>query len=265
MKLIHPQGRVNGLPPQDVVYAVDDMGTTHGSGSLTYQFQPNLCPDCPVNIYLSISSTSAARYLLFGALVARARVIRQNDRCRVRLYTSVAPNDTESLNFYRENGFTDQDAEQRVVMAVPPGDGRIPMGCSVAKVPLDTPEDKAAFLGRMQQNDLTYLKPDLLAQLQTLPHFEAFGLWYTTSLAGEVLMAGIGDSAELYGIYTQEGLRRQGMARALLHRTMAVMGTQGVTRVTAGMVSRSVPQTRLLNAFGAQVTAVTAIYPGMDI
>ena len=68
MRIVHPQQPVNGLNPEDVFYAVDDLGAQTGYGFILYQLQPGLYPDCPVNLYFSIAGDPASRYLLFGAL-----------------------------------------------------------------------------------------------------------------------------------------------------------------------------------------------------
>ena len=41
------------------------------------------------------------------------------------------------------------------------------------------------------------------------------------------------------------------------------MAAEGVTRVTARTMSRSIPQQRLMNDFGARVIGVNMIFPGM--
>jgi hypothetical protein len=106
MTIVHPQQPVNGLNPEDVFYAVDDLGTQTGYGFILYQLQPGLYPDCPVNLYFSIAGDPASRYLLFGALVARARQLQNvNPQLRARLYTGLDPQDTANLDFYRHNGF----------------------------------------------------------------------------------------------------------------------------------------------------------------
>ena len=68
MNIVHPLQPVNGLNPEDVFYAVDDLGTQTGYGFILYQYHPGLYPDCPVNLYFSIDGDPASRYLLFGAL-----------------------------------------------------------------------------------------------------------------------------------------------------------------------------------------------------
>ena len=76
MQVIHPNGVFNHLQPEDVFIAVDDMGTELGRGYTICQYQPNLYPDRPVNIYFTMECQPVAQYLLFGALVARARQLR---------------------------------------------------------------------------------------------------------------------------------------------------------------------------------------------
>ena len=60
MRIVHPQQPVNGLNPEDVFYAVDDLGTQTGYGFILYQQQPGLYPDCPVNIYFSLAGDPAS-------------------------------------------------------------------------------------------------------------------------------------------------------------------------------------------------------------
>ena len=103
MRIVHPQQPVNGLNPEDVFYAVDDLGAQTGYGFILYQLQPGLYPDCPVNLYFSIAGDPASRYLLFGALVARARILQNvNPQMRCRLYTSIDPSDIQMKDFVQK-------------------------------------------------------------------------------------------------------------------------------------------------------------------
>ena len=120
-----------------------------------------------------------------------------------------------------------------------------------------------AFVTRLQQNDLTYMTMDMLARLRSLPHFIALGLYRTTELAGEVLLAGYGESCELYAIYIAPAYRGQGLSRVLLHRAMAVMAAEGCQRVTSNLLTHSAPQRKLIAAFNGQVMGITAVYPGL--
>ncbi len=264
MMIIHPTEPVNGLNPEDVFYAVDDLGAQVGYGYLLYQLQPGLYPDCPVNLYFSLEGDASARYLLFGALVARARVLQTvNPQLRARLYTSISPADTQMKDFYLHNGFDCDATDDLVELTIPYGDGRIPMSCTVAPTPLNTWEEQNNLVYRMQLNEITFLDLNYLNNLMRMPHFMTLGLYRNAILIGEVIMAGQGNECELAAIYIEPGSRQQGMGRALLHRMMAIMAAEGVTRVTTRVMSRSLPQQRLMADFGATVLGVNMLFPGM--
>ena len=262
MQVIHPNGVFNNLPPEDVFIAVDDMGNELGRGYTICQYQPHLYPDRPVNIYFTMESQPVAQYLLFGALVARARQLRDffpNDCARA--YTNIAPGDTRAKDFYLSNGFSCDDTEDVLSLIIPPGDGRIPMSCSVSPIPLNTPEELQAFVMRLHQHDLTYITPEYVQALQRQPHFLAMSLYRSMEMVGEILIAGVGDSCELVAMYIKPEHRRQGMGNALLHRSLALMRVEGVRNVTATIMTRSQPQKRLMEEFGSRVLATTTVYP----
>ncbi|MDO4484773.1 MAG: GNAT family N-acetyltransferase [Clostridia bacterium] len=264
MKILHPEANPMGLPAEDVFLAVDDMGTELGSGYICYQFQPHLYPECPLNLYFSFNAQPSARYMILGALLARARQLRDvRPDVRARVYTDIDGNDIKAQDFYAANNFDLGCVEKFVVMPIPEGDGRIPMSCSVVRSSLAAPEEKLAFITRLQQNDLGYITPELLEQLMMQPHFLCLGLYRNTELIGEILMAGQGEMCTLHAIYITPNARRQGMARALLHRSMAVMSAEGVTQVSSRIITLSTPQVRLMNDFGGRDAGVNAIYPSL--
>ena len=264
MTIVHPTQPVNGLNPEDVFYAVDDLGAQTGYGFILYQLQPGLYPDCPVNLYFSLAGDVSSRYLLFGALVARGRVLRQvNPQLKCRMYTSIEPTDIQMKEFYLQNGFDCQETDAVLRMNVPIGDGRIPMSCTVAPTPLNTWDEQNSLIYRLQMNEISFVDLNYLRTLQRLPHFMTLGLYRNAVLIGEVIMAGQGSACELVAIYIEPGSRRQGMGRALLHRMMAIMAAEGVTTVTARIMSRSIPQQRLMADFGAVPQGVNMIFPGM--
>ena len=264
MTIVHPQQPVNNMNPEDVFYAIDDFGTQMGYAFILYQLQPGLYPDCPVNMYFSLEGEAAARYLLFGAVVARARVLQTvNPQFRARLYTSLAPGDQEMMDFYVHNGFDCDETDSLLELRIPFGDGRIPMSCTVALTPLNTFEEQENLLYRLNVNEITFVDRNYLSMLMRMPHFLPLGLYRNASLIGEVLLAGQGADCELAAIYIEPNNRRQGMARALLHRSMAIMAAEGVTRVTTRIMTRSLPQQHLANDFGATPLGVNMIFPGM--
>ena len=264
MTIIHPLQPVNQMNPEDVFLAVDDLGTQTGCGYILYQLQPGLYPDCPVNMYFSLEGDPGSRYLLFGALVARARQLQNvNPQLRARLYTSLDPRDEESREFYLHNGFDLDESDVLVSLQIPFGDGRIPMSCTVAPTPLNTWEEQQNLLSRLQLNEITYLDRSTLVEMMHMPHFLALGLYRNAGLIGDTILAGQGSDAELVAICIEPSSRRQGMARCLLHRSLAIMAAEGVTRVTARIMTRSLPQAHLMNDFGAAQIGVNMLFPGM--
>ena len=254
------------MSPDDVFYAVDDMGTQMGYGYIMYQLQPGIFPDCPVNMFFSIEGQLSARYMLLGAIVARAQVLRNvNPNANARLYTSVDPGNTELQDFFQHNGFDLNGGDCTLMLEMPFGDGRIPMSCSVSPIPLNTYDEQSCLISRLEMNEITFVDRNYLNRLQHMPHFMTLGLYRNTYLIGEAIMAGQGAECELIAIYIEPGSRGQGMAKALLHRLMAIMATEGVNRITTRIMTRSVPQQRLMAAFNAQVVNVNMLFPGMDL
>lgn len=262
MQVIHPQTAYHGIPPENVFLAVDELGAQAGIGYIIYQYQEHLYPDCPINMYFSIDSQPAGRYLLFGALVARARQLRDsNPEVHARFYTGIAPEDTAAREFYQHNGMSCEDTENDMRLSMAVGDGRVPMGCAAEPTPLNTPDEIQAFVKRMQDNDIAYMDANYLYQLMRQPHFHAVGLFSGNTLVGEAVLAGVNDSCSLEAIYIMPGYRRQGLGKALLARCMAVMAAEGVTGCTTRFITRSVPQQGLARAFGAADLGATMVFP----
>ncbi len=264
MTILHPLQPVNNMNPDDVFYAVDDLGAQVGYAWILYQLQPGLYPDCPVNMYFALEGDASSRYLLFGAVIARARVLLSvNPQARARLYTSLDPQDMQSREFYLNNGFDLSESDSLVSLQIPYGDGRIPMSCTVAATPLNTWEEQESLLTRLQMNEITYMDRNMLMELMHSPHFYALGLYRNAILIGETVLAGSGDGADLAAIYIEPSSRHQGMGRALLHRSLAILASEGVTHVTARIMTRSLPQQHLAADFGAVPLGVNTIFPGM--
>lgn len=254
------------MHPDDVFYAVDDLGTQMGYGYIMYQLQPGTYPDCPVNLFFGIEGQLSARYMLLGAIVARARQLQNvNPAAMTRLYTSAAPGDTDTQEFYLHNGFDLNDSDCTLLLEMPFGDGRIPMSCSVSPTPLNTIEEQNSLINRLEMNGITFVDRNYLNRLQNMPHFMTLGLYRNTYLTGEAMMAGQGPECELIAIYIEPGSRNQGMAKALLHRTMAIMAAEGVNRITTRIMTRSIPQQRLMAVFNPQVINVNMVFPGMNL
>lgn len=262
MQITHPQSNSYGLGNEDVFIALDEMGVQVGEGHIVYQYLPHRSPDRPINLYFEINSQPVGWYLLFGALVARARQLRETSPSEsARMYTRVKPGDATLLATYESMGFYCGQYESLVRLKKPEGDGHMPMGCQLAPVPLNTMEEQLGLIGRLQQYDINHIDLTYLQYLCTLPHFHTLALWHGATLVGEVVVAGSGDSCEVMAVYIIPAYRRQGMARMLLHSCMGVMATEGVKQFAAVFASLYTPQLSLARDFEGTIIETQSYYP----
>lgn len=262
MEIRNAAAPMNGIPAENVFIAMDDMGVQQGTGYIVYQYQQHLYPDCPMNLFFQINSKPSARYMLFGALVARARILREsNTAVSARLYTSVSAEDAAGMEFYRHNGMDCQETENMMALQMPDAAYDPPAGCAVMAVPLNTPEEQAALCSRMAAFDVNWLDTGYLAQLRRMPHFCALTMVVNGVAAAELVVSGSGASCELAALYTHPDYRNQGLAKSLIRAAMAVMQREGVSRFCARLVSRSLPQKALASAFSATDLQVLNVFP----
>lgn len=269
MRVIHPQGIYNGNPPENVFIAMDDMGTQYGISTIVYQHQPDMFPDRPHNMFITLDSQPAAQYLLFGAVMGRAQQLWHEHGAgqRARIYTSVQPDDQGRLAFYERNGFDLNVAENAVRLEIPEGYGREPMGCVINQLPLGSLQEQTDFLCRLQQNGVTYIDLPFLQKMQIQPHFLGLGMIYNTKngpvLIGEIILAGQGSSCEVLALYIIPEYRRQGLGRVLLHRAMSIVSAEGVSLIVGHILSNSLPQCRLASSFRCTITRQETLFPSL--
>ena len=266
MQVTHPQEPFMNLPTEDVFVAVNEYGVQLGYGYVMYQFQPGVYPDKPVNIFFTMDCAPEAEYLLFGALVARARQLREsNPGVPARLYTSVAPTDARKLSFLEHNGLTMGNTEDLVKLHIPEVIGAELFNCSIIPLPLNTPQELTGLVERLRLNGLSHITVQHLQSLQMSPVFHVWGLLYGQSLVGECIIAGRSDAAELVGMYIVPEFQHKGLGKYLLKRALGIVGQEGVTEVKARIMSASQPQVRLVRSFGAELLDQTLMFPSLDL
>nr|MBR4281194.1 GNAT family N-acetyltransferase [Clostridia bacterium] len=267
MQVIHPAEPWQNIHPDDIFDVVNDQGLRCGRGHVVYQHLPAIYPDKPVNIYFTMECTPEAEYMLYGALVARARQLRQmNPNEAAHIYTSVDPRDTRLLNFCLYNGLAVSNSEDVVRLQVPADGGPDTFNCTFEHVPLNTPQEQSAFIARLHANSLTHITPEYLMALKANPVCVALGLFYGRDLAGECIISGApGKEPELVAIYVNAPYRGNGMGKRLLRRALSFCALSGVSTVQARIMSASQPQSRLMRGFGAETLEQTLLFPGTDL
>ena len=266
MQVTHPQEPFMNLPTEDVFVAVNDYGVQLGYGYVMCQYQPSVYPEKPVNIFFTMDCNPEAEYLIFGALVARARQLReQYPGAGARLYTSVTPGDARKTAFLEHNGLSMGNSEDLVRLALPSDAGAEMFNCSIIPLPLNTQQELTGLAGRLQQNGLGHISLQHLLALQASPVFHVWGILYGNNLVGECIIAGRTDAAELVGIYVAPEYQQRGLAKHLLRRALSIVGQEGVGEVRARIMSASQPQVRLVRAFNAELIEQTLMFPSLNL
>jgi len=266
MQVTHPQEPFMNLPTEDVFVVVNDYGVQLGYGYVMYQFQPSVYPDKPVNIFFTMDCAPEAEYLLFGALVARARQLReQNPGVAARMYTSCASSDARKLSFLEHNGLTMGNTEDLVRLQIPGDVGAELFNCSIIPLPLNTQQEMNGLVNRLALNGLGHISLQHLQGLTMSPVFHVWGILYGQNLVGECIVAGRSDAAELVGIYIVPEYQRRSLGKHLLKRALGILGQEGVSEVRARIMSASQPQVRLVRAFGAELMEQTLMFPSLDL
>ena len=266
MQVTHPQEPFMNLPTEDVFVAVNEYGVQQGYGYVMCQYQPSVYPDKPVNIFFTMDCAPEAEYLLFGALVARARQLREAyPGAGARMYTSVTPGDARKLSFLEHNGLTMGNSEDLVRLHIPTDVGAELFNCSIIPLPLNTQQEVAGLVDRLRLNGLGHITAQHLQSLQVSPVFHVWGILYGQNLVGECIIAGRSDAAELTGIYIVPEFQRRGLGKHLLKRALGIVGQEGVAEVRARIMSASQPQVRLVRNFNAELMEQTLMFPGLDL
>lgn len=266
MQVTHPQEPFMNLPTEDVFVAVNEYGVQLGYGYVMCQYQPSVYPDKPVNIFFTMDCTPEAEYLLLGALVARARQLReQYPGAGARMYTSVTPGDVRKTAFLEHNGLTMGNSEDLVRLSIPAERGAEMFNCSVFPLPLNTQQEMSNLVERLRLNGLGHITQQHLMALQASPVFHVLGILYGQNLVGECIIAGRSDISELVGIYVVPEFQQRGLAKHLLKRALFIAGQEGVTEVRARIMSASQPQVRLVRSFGAELLEQTLMFPCLTL
>ena len=244
MRITHPQATYQGIPPEDMFFVSSDQQVQLGTGHIITFFQQELYPTRPLNMYIQIDAQPSARSLLYGALLARAEMIRANTPgLPARLYTQLSADDAEMLAFYQRCGFKPDDAEDmfRFDLQIQEAAPRTPMGMQYASVPLEGDAQQDAFLQRLNAMRIAPIQRDQLTLWREQSNFLALGFYRGGQPVAELLTTGNGARATLIEVYTRAEYRRQGLANALLALAGGVLKERGAEQVFTHIFSRRCP------------------------
>ncbi len=268
MRITHPQATFRGIPAEDTFFASNEQHIQLGTGYLIPFVQKELYPARPLNIYMEIDSQPSARNLLFGALLARAIVIRDQNYpgMPARLYAQLDASDADLVHFYQHSGLTADDAEDLFYFPLPYAEpGKTPMGVQYASVPLENDAQQDAFLQRLNAMRISPIQRDQLTLWREQPGFLALGFYRAGRPVSELVTAGTGPEASLVQVYTRAEYRHQGMARSLVLQASAILRERGIQGLYAHIFRRNTPQVAFMQSIGATYTKTIALLPGVDL
>ncbi len=265
MHIFHPPQSVYGLPTENVFYIADSANQTVAEGFIIPLFRPQLFPERPVNLYLSIRSQGPGKDMLMGALLARVRQMREQcANMPVRVYTQVGPQDAQGMAFYLENGFVSDDALDVFRLSMPDARAAAPMGYDMNYVPINNQAELTGFIDRMNTYRLNAINPAMMQRYMSLPHFFAIYMRRGSEIVGEIAFTGHGPNAQLIGLYVVPNYRRLGLAKSLIATGMQILASRGVTNVEAEVMRRNAPQMALARSCKAGPVRRICFYPGMN-
>lgn len=266
MRISHPQAAYQGVAPENVFFVANDNQVQMGTGYVVPFMQGEMYPERPLHLYMQIDAQPTARALLYGALLARAEQLRtQTPGLPVRLYSLVSPENLDMMHFYESCGFKNDDGEDLFRFPLPQVYPRTPMGMQFASVPLQDDASQNAFLNRMNAHRIQPFTRDNLTLWMQQQHFMALGFYKNGLPVSECIITGTGQNVTLLMIYTKAEYRHQGMATQLMESAFNLLRERGVTTVYTHIFRRHVPQTKMMQHFGASFLRTVTALPGIDL
>ncbi len=267
MRLSQPTAPFQGLSPENVFFAADDLKTQLGIGYIVPFMQAEMYPERPLQIYAHIDAQPSARNLLLGALLGRTEQVgAAYPHLKGRVYTQLSPTNWELLNFFSRGGFQDTDTEEEIVFPLVGLAPRTPMGCQFASVPLETIPDQRAFIARLNAYRLTPVTSDYLVLQMQQPCFMALGYYRGGQPLAEMMLTGSSpNSVALVMIYVRAEYRRRGTAKSLIDAAAAILREQGATQALMRIYSRNEAHVALARSLQGTRRRTIAILPSLDI
>ncbi len=265
----HPPAPLPGIPLENSFQVLDETGVKCGNAAVVEYVNFTILPDRPLNYYISINAaTERAFDMLIGAALARSIALRaRNPKLRARVYAPCRPHDTVLLRNFQEFGFQNDDAiiRMRRVLSNTDRQPNPPVGCMIAPIALETPEDAEGLLRRVNTYSITERGPDWLDRLRQEQLFTAYGVWQEQRLLGEMVLSAYGAEGRVEMVYTRPEYRRRGIATALIAHAGQIMLQNSIRSLNAEVWRRITPAMSLFETLRFESVSPTILYPGMDL
>lgn len=256
-----------GVSPEDTFVARTDRNKLLGVCTVSKRNMEMLFPDCPTQYVIRTEGDPASLAALYGAAVARIRMLHFKKNTRARAYAEVEVDDEESLNVLEALGFRMTDGVVRMHRKVTGEDNYhlLPSGCTIVRDFLSDPVERRFFLERYNScydlnNDEEWLD-DIVCQ----PDFARILMVSTEDLCGELLVWTENDKGIIGMIQTARRWQRRGVASYLMDDARLYFKSIGVKDMQMD-VWKSVPGALpLANAAGYIGDKPILVYPELEL
>ena len=266
MRIFNPITSVRGIDPNNLFVVENDKRQEMGKGYIFTFVRDELFPNQPLQLYIDIQAEKSVYNLLYGALIARADVLRsQYPNIPARLYTKLNVNDTDKMNFFLQKGLQKDDAEDVYSISLHEWMSvSIPNSLQYHLIPLNSMENENMFLRRMNRMCIGKISQKTFSNWKREENFLALGFYQNGTPVTELIIKGEGRRAELVILYTNHHFRHRGYAKALLRIAIYELMKRNVTQLNANVLRRHIPQVELIKSMKGVQVATSALMPGMD-
>lgn len=215
---------------ENTFVARDDNRSIIGVCTVSPRDMSALFPDTPRQFVIHAKGDERALHVLYGAAVARARVLTERSRARSRIYAEVSVGDEASLSVLEALGFTGGDGVMRMYRRVggQMNISRMPESCTIVRDFLADPLERKFFLERynacygLKNND------EWLSEITEQPDFARILMVSPSDLCGELLVWSENGVGVIGIIQTAKKWRRKGVATYLLEDARLYFNSLGL-------------------------------------
>lgn len=249
----------NGKKKRNAFVAYDDYGKLIGKAQISQMLIPEIAPETPLEIRLSIQSGEQSMLNLSSAALARGlELAAKHPEYKARLCAEYDPRERCLTETLHELGFHAEDSVIRMTKKVShlPIGRHLPQGCVFHYDRLETAGEKDFFLQRSSrlfgsQNPEAWLK-----NARRMDNFRRLMLINSDGLAGELVCWTHGKNGIIARVYTNPDCRMQGVASYLMEMARLYFAHCSATTMIYDLRSTMKPAAALAYSLGFLKTDV---------
>ncbi len=256
-----------GVPKEDSFVARGDDKRVVGECTVVKRNMASLFPQTPVQYVISAKGEERALHVLYGAALARARMLRLRHKEAARVYAEVAVGDEKSLEVLSALGFSDGDGVTRMYRRVTNqlNIRRMPQGCTIVRDFLQDPLERKFFLERYNAYYDLHNDDGWLSEITSQADFARILMVSPDDMCGELLVW-TEDGAGVIGIVqTARKWRRAGVASYLLEDARLYFASLGLEYSQFDVWVKAPGALRLARGAGYSDGTPIMLYPDMII